>query len=138
MNEVNKPAATQQPHTDNTVAAVNKHKAEVITIRPLTDIHENKEGATLYIDLPGVSKEDLEIDVDQNVLTVKGGIKLDTKDNLEATFMDINAQRYERHFTIGEELDCSRIDAQFKQGELKLVIPRHEKHKPQTIKVKVA
>ena len=138
MNEVNKSAASQQSNTDNPVAAVNKHKAEVIALRPLTDIHESKEGATLYIDLPGVSKEHLEIDVDQNVLTVKGTINLDTKDNLEATFMDVSAQRYERRFTVGEELDCSRIEANLKQGELKLVIPRHEKHKPKTIKVKVA
>ena len=108
------------------------------TMIPATDIHETKDGATLYIDLPGVSRDALDIDVDQNVLTVKGDINLNTADNLTPTYMDVRAGAFKRQFTLSAELDSSQVDAQLKNGVLTLVIPRSEQHKPHKIEVKAA
>ncbi|RTZ66981.1 MAG: Hsp20/alpha crystallin family protein [Aquificaceae bacterium] len=108
------------------------------TMTPATDIHETKDGATLYIDLPGVSPDALDIDVDQNVLTVKGDINLDTADSLTPTYMDVRAGAFKRQFTLSAELDSSQVDAQLKNGVLTLVIPRSEQHKPHKIEVKAA
>lgn len=103
---------------------------------PVADIIENKEGATLYIDLPGVSKESLDIRIDQNVLTVKGRVNVDMPENMEPNYIDVRSGEYERHFTLGEELDMEAIQANLNQGELKLFIPRSEQHKPRKIEVK--
>jgi HSP20 family protein len=138
MNETRKNEVTQQQNTRNTAANPKKESAEVKTMQPPVDIQETKEGAFLYIDLPGVSKESLEIDVDKHMLTIKGIIDLHTSDNLAPAYMDIRSKVYERHFMLGEELDSSRIEASLKQGELKLFIPRSEAHKPRKIEVKVA
>jgi HSP20 family molecular chaperone IbpA len=105
-------------------------------IRPAADIHETKEGATLYIDLPGVSKDALEINIDQNVLTVEGELSLNTPDDLKPTYMDVNTGVFSRQFTLSAELDSSKIAANLVNGVLRLDIPRSEKHKPRKIEVK--
>ena len=136
MIEVKKSTVSQKSKIANQATISNREKTAVTATQPVTDIYESKEGATLYIDLPGVSKELLEIDVDQNVLTVKGAIELDMPENLEPSYMEIRSGRFERHFTLGEELDSKSIQASFSQGELKLFIPRSEQYKPRKIEVK--
>jgi HSP20 family molecular chaperone IbpA len=90
------------------------------------------------MDLPGVSKESLDIDVDQNVLTIRGAINLHTPDDLKPSYMEVHSGVFERRFTLGDELDSNKIEATHKQGELALFIPRSEQHKPRKIEVKVA
>jgi len=135
MTDSNNSAVAQQA-TDS--AVVQKEKAIPMTMRPAADIQESKEGATIYVDLPGVKKKALDVDVDQNVLTIKGAIDLETPENLEPGYMDVHAGIFERRFTLGEELDSDRIEANLIQGELKLFIPRSEQHKPRKIEVKTA
>ncbi len=125
-------------NAENQEVVTQENKAEVATITPATDIYESKEGVTLYMDLPGVSKKSLDIDVDQDVLTIKGEINLATKENMQPTYIDVRANVFERRFTLGEELDSHKIEATLEQGALKLTIPRLEKHQPKKINIKVA
>ena len=115
-----------------------ENKEHTQTIRPATDIYETKEGVVLYIDLPGVHRDALNIDVDQNVLMVKGEINLDIPADLTPTYMDVHAAIFNRKFTLSTELDSNKIDAQLKDGVLTLYIPRSEEHKPHKIEVKAA
>ncbi len=123
---------------ENKEVATQQNKAEVVTLTPATDIYESKEGVTLYVDLPGVSKQTLDIDVDQDILTIKAKIDLTTAKDMQPTYMDIRADVFERRFTLGDELDSSKIEAKLDQGALKLSIPRLEKHQPKKITIKVA
>ncbi len=136
MSDTSKSVTTQDKTAPT--EAMSSKRAEVTTLRPATDIVEGKDGVTLYVDLPGVSKESLDIDVDQNVLTIKGGINLHTPEELEPTYMDVHSGVFERRFTLGEQLNSEGIQAELKQGELKLFIPKSEQHKPRKIEVKVA
>ncbi|MGV6815754.1 MAG: Hsp20/alpha crystallin family protein [Thiotrichales bacterium] len=136
MSETNKSVATQEQSAP--ASAVAGQRAEMMSLRPAADIVEGKDGVTLHVDLPGVSKESLEIDVDQNVLTIKGGINLHTPEDLEPSYIDVHSGVFERRFTLGEQLDSGGIKAELNQGELKLFIPRSEQHKPRKIEVKVA
>jgi HSP20 family molecular chaperone IbpA len=126
MNAENKDVATQE------------NNVEAVTLTPATDIYESKEGVTLYVDLPGVSKKTLDIDVDQDILTIKGKIDLTTAKEMQPTYIDVKADVFERRFTLGEELDANKIEATLEQGALKLSIPRQEKHQPKKINIKVA
>jgi len=107
-----------------------------LELTPAVDIVESKQGVTLLIDLPGVSKERLDIDVDKNVLTIKGTINLHTDEKLSATYMDVHAGTFTRQFTLGSELDAAAIDATLKDGVLKLFVPRSDAHKPKKIEIK--
>lgn len=131
-------ALRQENEMTNTQGNLNTERAQTLDLTPVADIHETKDGAVLYIDLPGVNKESLDISVDSDVLTVKGGVNLHTPDDLSPTYMDVHAGVYKRSFTLSAELDSSKIDANLKDGVLKLVIPRSEKHKPRKIEVKAA
>ena len=132
-------------NTDNTMnlqqnqqdTSATQAAAEVFTLRPLTDIHETTEGVTLYLDMPGVSKDALSIDIDQNVLSIRGSINLHTPEDLKPSHMELHSGVYERRFTLGDELGIENIEATLNQGELKLFIPRMEQHKPRKIEIKV-
>ncbi len=115
-----------------------KENTRVTTITPVADIYESKECVEVYVDLPGVNKESLDIDVDQDILTIKGTITLSTPDNMHATYMDVQANTYERRFTLSDELDASKIEAKLEQGALTLSIPKLEQHKPKKITINVA
>jgi HSP20 family protein len=136
MNEANKNINSAGLNNPDQVATTSQEKSTATVAQPLTDIYESKEGATIYVDLPGVSKELVDIHVDQNVLAVKGTVKLDIPENLQPHYMDIRSGGFERFFTLGEELDSSNIQASFNQGQLKLFIPVAEQHKPHKIEVK--
>jgi HSP20 family molecular chaperone IbpA len=126
MNAENKDVATQE------------NNVEAVSLTPATDIYESKDGVILYVDLPGVSKKTLDIDVDQDILTIKGKIDLTTAKEMQPTYIDVKADVFERRFTLGEELDANKIEATLEQGALKLSIPRQEKHQPKKINIKVA
>ncbi len=135
-----KEAAVRQTNNDVNQSQENLStaNAQSLDLTPAADIHETKDGAVLYLDLPGVNKESLDISVDSDVLTIKGGVNLHTPDDLNPTYMDVHAGVFKRKFTLSAELDSSKIKANLKDGVLKLEIPRSEKHKPRKIEVKAA
>ena len=111
-------------------------EAMPLELTPAVDIIEGKNGVTLLVDLPGVEKEGLDIDVDKSVLTIRGTINLHTDEKLNATYMDVHAGTFTRQFTLGSELDAGAIDATLKDGVLKVFVPRSDVHKPKKIEVK--
>ncbi len=137
----NKMTTTDQATASNEMAqsaAANALRAQSLELTPAADIIETDDGATIYVDLPGVNHDTLDINVDHDVLSIKGGVNLHTPKDLNPTYMDVHAGSYNRQFTLSAELDSSKIDAKLKDGVLKLVIPRSEKHKPRKIEVKAA
>ena len=135
MNETNNKTVSQQ--ADACSKAEKPGSSEAKSLHPVVDIIENADGVTLYVDLPGVNKASLELDVDQNVLSIKGRINLPVPENLQPSYIEIDSGTFERRFTLGGELDNTQIKANLNQGELKLFIPRSEQHKPRKIAVKV-
>ena len=105
---------------------------------PRVDVIEDDAGITLLADMPGVSKESLEIKVENDALSIEGTVSASTPQALEATYAEIRVPRYRRSFTLSRELDAGRIEAQLKDGVLKLRIPKQEQAKPQRISVNVS
>lgn len=107
------------------------------TIAPAVDVVEDPSGITLYADLPGVSKDKLGVRVEGDTLTLEGDIDLPSSSGVEASHAEIRFPRYLRQFTLGKELDSGRVVAEFRQGVLKLQIPKAEHAKPRKIEVQV-
>jgi HSP20 family molecular chaperone IbpA len=107
-------------------------------IVPRVDVIEDSAGITLLADLPGVAKDALELKVEGTSLTLEGRIKLDTPQGLGAVFAEVRASRYRRAFTLSRELDSAAIDAQLKDGVLKLRIPKLAEAQPRRIEVRAA
>jgi HSP20 family molecular chaperone IbpA len=105
---------------------------------PRVDVIEDAGGITLLADLPGVKKDALDVKVEGTSLTLEGPIALDTPPGLDAVFAEVRASRYRRAFTLSSELDTAAIDAQLKDGVLRLRIPKVAQAQPRRIEVRVS
>lgn len=119
--------------TNKTVA----HKAELSTLRPLVTIVEEESGFTLTAELPGVPKENVRVQVENNVLTLEGEIRLQTPEHMESTHAEIGSAKYKRAFTLSRELDSTKIEASQRDGVLTLHIPKAEHAQPRKIEVQI-
>lgn len=105
---------------------------------PRVDILEKNGGYELAADLPGLKKEDIKIEIQDNMLTLKGEKKLEEeKKDKNYRLCERYHGEFVRTFTLPENIDRDRIVAEFKDGVLKLEIPKTEKAKPKQIEVQV-
>lgn len=105
-------------------------------IRPPVDIFEDATGITLQADLPGVSRDGLEVHVDSDSLSIAGNMHVPVPEDTEALFADVRSTRYLRSFSLSSELDRDNIEASLKDGVLILRISKREEHKPRKIEVR--
>jgi len=107
-------------------------------IRPLVDIFEDGSGITLHADMPGVSKDRLDIQIDKDSLSIEGRAELSMPEGMEPLYADVRSTLYRRSFSLSGELDGERVDARLKDGVLTLHIPKREQFKPRKIEVRTA
>jgi HSP20 family molecular chaperone IbpA len=105
-------------------------------IVPAVDIVEDRNGVTVWADLPGVPKEKLEVKVQDVYLSIEAEAVVPTPAGLSVTHAEVRAPRYARSFSISSDLDTSKIDASLQDGVLALRIPRREAALPRRIEVK--
>lgn len=115
------------------------HRDEASTeqyLRPYGDIFEHDGGITLLLDLPGVSRERLDIQSDRNTLVVEGAVAVELPEGTEALAADVRARRYRRSFSLsGEQLDTDAVSATLKDGVLRIDIPKRAELQPRRIEV---
>ena len=105
-------------------------------LMPPVDVIEDATGITLYADLPGVSKDKLDLSVEGDTLNIEGQVSIDMPEAMQASYAEVNCPRYRRVFTLSKELDPNRISAELTQGVLKLRIPKAEHAQPRRIEVR--
>jgi HSP20 family protein len=103
---------------------------------PPVDIYETQNSLVLLADMPGVPKENLEVRVHQNTLTIQGKAQHLVKG--EPIYREIELTGFFRQFEISEEIATDKINAELKYGVLSLNLPKSEKAKPKKIEVKVS
>ena len=106
-----------------------------VSLRPAIDVYEDSQGITLIADLPGVSRERLDIQVDGNTLSVEGEAFIRMPEGMEAMYADVKSTRFRRSFTLSNELDPDRINAEIKDGVLTLVLPKRVEVQPRKIEI---
>ncbi|MGH8508106.1 MAG: Hsp20/alpha crystallin family protein [Gammaproteobacteria bacterium] len=105
---------------------------------PAVDVLEDETGITLFADLPGVPKDKLTVRADGDGLLIEGEVVLETPEGTTPAYAEVQTLRYRRAFTLSRELDTTKSDAAFKDGVLKLRIPKVEHAQPRRIQVKVS
>jgi len=116
--------------------AAQDERQQEPTILPAVDIFENESGITLQADMPGVSRDRLDVHVDSDTLTIEGRADIPMPEGMDAMYADIRSTRYQRGFSLSRELDTGRIEAGLKDGVLTLHIPKREEHRPRRIEVR--
>ena len=109
--------------------------ASSFVLRPAVDIFENGDAIRLFADLPGVSAESLNLEVDERTLTIQGDIALEMPEGMKSLHADVRSRRYRRAFTLSNELDTTRIEASLKDGLLTVTLPKREEVRPRKIEI---
>ena len=104
--------------------------------RPVVDVYDNEKSIVIKAELPGVDKKDIHVDVKDGILTLSG------KRSYENEVKEENFHRkersfgkFQRSFTLSKGLNNDKIDADYKDGVLKIEITKPEEEKPKKIAV---
>jgi HSP20 family molecular chaperone IbpA len=107
-----------------------------VIFTPNVDIFETDNEITLLADMPGVTPDHLTIDLRDNTLTLEGDIAPVDTGKEEQIYAEYATGRYYRQFTLSEVIDQNKIDAELKDGVLRLALPKVAKATPRKITVK--
>ena len=106
--------------------------------RPLTDIVETDQGVSMMLEMPGVAAGAVEITLENRGLTIRGKVEPMRPENLELAYAEYGEGDFERAFTLSEDFDPDRIEAEMRGGVLTLTLPRAPEAQPKRIAVKGA
>jgi HSP20 family molecular chaperone IbpA len=104
---------------------------------PAVDIFETEKDISLLADMPGVKADDLSIDLKDNTLTILGKVESPKKSDEVDIVMEYRTGNFFRQFTLSEMIDQGKIEANLKDGVLRLVLPKVEKATPRKITVTI-
>lgn len=104
---------------------------------PRVDIRESVDGLTLLVDLPGLLKDDVNITLENSVLTIAGERKFDgdEKDNQSYHRLERPYGAFSRSFTLAPTVQADKVEASFDNGVLKVHLPKQEEAKPRLISI---
>ena len=128
--------AVQTSSSSSTPAAREQEQQQRWVVPPV-DVFEDESSITLLADLPGVAREQLHVRVDGENLVVEATANTVGPENMELVYGELQCPAYRRQFTLSRELDTQRIEAQLRDGVLRLSIPKAEEAKPRRIQVQV-
>jgi HSP20 family molecular chaperone IbpA len=103
---------------------------------PAVDIFETDAAITVLADMPGVKPDQLDIDLRDSVLTLKGRVTSPTTAGESDVLREYDAGTFFRQFTLSEAIDQAKIDAHLSDGVLRLELPKVERAKPRQITVR--
>ena len=102
---------------------------------PATDIIETDGELLLYMDMPGVEKDQINVKLEKNVLVIDGQINSNPYADLKALYTEYNIGHFTRRFELSNEIDQARIGATVDEGVLKLTLPKVPEKQPRLIQV---
>ena len=119
------------------VLNVNQPAPEVKTFTPAVNEKVDDKGYYLEIDLPGVKKENIDISINDGILTISGERKFEKKEEKENyTRIESFFGRFERSFKLPPDADVDNIEAKYEDGVLKIFIPKKQKSEGKKIEIK--
>src|SRR6202789_4096967 len=108
------------------------------TFAPAVDVYEDEHKVALKIEVPGIDEKDIDVQVENNILTVHGERKIEKEEKEE------NYRRVERHygsftrtFTLPQTVDTEKVAATYDKGVLKIALPKKAEAKPKQIKINI-
>jgi HSP20 family protein len=131
MNRLFEDATQRRAHADST----SGDQFERADWTPAADIYETESGYSIAIDLPGIDREALEIDIDDNRLMVKGirGIEESRQHRSERP-----RGRFLRTFSVPASVEQGKIQAEYKDGVLQIRLPKRSEQKAKRIDIKIS
>jgi HSP20 family protein len=105
---------------------------------PAVDVYEDENAFTIKLDLPEVNRDDVKVSLNENTLSISGERRIENEQKRENYHrVERSYGQFYRSFTLPPNVDTTAIDAKFKDGTLRLILPKKEETKPKQIDVKV-
>jgi len=105
-------------------------------VAPLIDIYETTDDYFLSAQMPGVSKEDMKIKIEEGHLVIMGRVNYIESVDRKYIMKETETGNYYRRFKISDSIDEQKIDASLEDGILNVKLPKHDRVKPKTIEIK--
>jgi HSP20 family molecular chaperone IbpA len=102
---------------------------------PPTDIYETDDALTLVLDLPGVEKKDIDVELENDVLKIEARIDFTKYEGLEPLYTEYNVGHFARAFTLSDKIDRDRIEAELEDGVLTLTLKKSPAAVPRRIPI---
>ena len=102
---------------------------------PHTDVYETEEALTVVMEMPGVDRKDLEVELKDDVLRVEGRIDFAKYEGMEPVYTEYNVGHWTRSFALSDRVDRERIGAQLEDGVLTLTLPKTAEARPRRIAI---
>ena len=102
---------------------------------PYTDVYETEEALTVVMEMPGVDRKDLEVELKDDVLRVEGRIDFAKYEGMEPVYTEYNVGHWTRSFALSDRVDRERIAAQLEDGVLTLTLPKTAEAQPRRIAI---
>lgn len=118
-------------------SAVEASKRQTGVLMPPVDVVEDASGITLLADMPGVSRDQLNLRLEAHRLTIEGDLSIDVPQDMQSRYAEVRAQHYERSFALSRDLDGEQATAELSNGVLKVRIPKSQQAVPRKIPVNV-
>jgi HSP20 family protein len=121
---------------ERTVPSREETRSQERYVTPPVDIYETGEGLVVKADLPGLAKENLDVRVENNLLSIRGRAAHAAPG--DPLYREYSLIHFFRQFELNERVDQSKISADLKNGVLTLNLPKAEEAKPRKIDVRIA
>lgn len=116
--------------------ALQERRPEVPVVTPAVDIFENDDEILLYADMPGVEKDNISVNIDNGKLSLSGVRKMEASG--AANWEEFGDVEFRRVFSVPQTIDMDKVNAELKDGVLRLHLPKSEAAKPKQIEISAA
>ncbi len=117
------------------VASSGEKTIPARTFTPAADIFETHDALTVMLEIPGVEKKDLDVQLENDLLRIEGRIDFKKYDGLEPLYSEYNVGHFARSFSLSSQIDAKRITAALEDGVLTLTLPKAEEARPRRIAI---
>jgi HSP20 family molecular chaperone IbpA len=131
-------SAIEQTTGETSTAIEKRTRGRELPIIPAVDIFEDEHELVVQAEMPGVSKDSLNVQADRNSLLIEGDVALDLPAGMSALHADLQTTKYRRTFALSGALETERTAATLKDGLLTVRIPKRAEFRTRKISVDVA
>lgn len=102
---------------------------------PETDILETEDSLIVYLDMPGVAKDQVSVKLEKDIIKIEGQINYNQYSDFKPLYSEYNLGHYTRSFNLSSKIDQNRIEAQMENGILTITLPKIPEAKPRQINI---
>lgn len=102
---------------------------------PVADIFETADALTAVLEMPGVAKENVDVNIEDGVLVVEGRLNFSKYEGMQPVYTEYNVGHFRRSFALSDKIDQTKVAAKMHDGVLTVTLPKAEQAKPRKISI---